>query len=89
MDLPKDKLYIFQSDLPRPLAEEQKQAAAETGGIDEKFVFRPSAIQPSKTSAGGDVKIVDCKNFAVTNITAAIVRLKPGGPRASLAPTVG
>ncbi len=80
-NVPHERLYIFQSNLPRPLAEEQQQAAAGTGNIDEKFVFRPSAMQPTKVTAGGDVKIIDNKNFPVTNIAAAIVRLKPGGLR--------
>jgi oxalate decarboxylase len=80
-NLPKDKLYIFQSDLPRPLAQEQSQAGAVTGSIDEKFIFRPSNMQPTKTTAGGEVKIVDKKNFPVTDIAAAIVTLKPKGLR--------
>jgi oxalate decarboxylase len=79
--VPHEKLYIFQSDLPRPLAEEQKEASAGTGNIDTKFVFRPPQMQPTKVTAGGEVKIVDHKNFPVTNIAAAIVRLKPGGLR--------
>jgi oxalate decarboxylase len=79
--VPTEKLYIFQSDLPRPLAEEQKQAGQVTGDVDEKFVFRPPAMAPTKTTAGGDVKIVDKKLFPVTNISAAIVTLKPGGLR--------
>ena len=78
---PKEKLYIFQSDWPRPLAEEQQQAAMGTGTIDEKFIFRPGDMKPTKTTAGGEVKIVDNKNFPVTDIAAAIVRLKPGGLR--------
>jgi len=80
-NLPKDKLYIFQSEEPRALAEEQRQAAEGTKGINEKFVFRPAQMQPSKVTAGGEVKIVDSKNFPVTDIAAAIVRLKPGGLR--------
>ena len=79
--LPKEKLYIFQSDLPRPLAEEQTAAAAGTGNIDEKFVFRPGNMPVTKATAGGEVKIIDRKNFPVTDIAAAIVRLKPGGLR--------
>ena len=79
--LPKEKLYIFQSDLPRPLAEEQQEAGAGTGTIDDKFVFRPAQMAPTKTVAGGEVKIVDRKNFPVTDIAAALVRLKPGGLR--------
>jgi oxalate decarboxylase len=79
--VPKEKLYIFQSDLPRPLAEEQKQAGAVTGDVDDKFVFRSSPMDPTKVTAGGEVKIIDKKVFPVTNIAAAIVRLKPGGLR--------
>jgi oxalate decarboxylase len=80
-NIPKEKLYIFQSDLPRPLAEEQQQAGMDTGTIDELFIFRPGDMKPTKTTAGGEVKIVDNKNFPVTDIAAAIVRLKPGGLR--------
>jgi oxalate decarboxylase len=79
--VPRQKLYIFQSDLPRPLAEEQQQAAQGTGEIDEKFVFRPQQMQPTKQTSGGNVKIIDNKNFPATNISAAIVTLKPGGLR--------
>ena len=79
--LPQEKLYIFQSDEPRALAEEQQQAGAVTGTIDQDFLFRPSEMQPTKVTAGGEVKIVDNKNFPVTNIAAAIVTLKPGGLR--------
>jgi oxalate decarboxylase len=80
-NIPKEKLYIFQSDLPRPLAEEQQEAGGGTGMIDEKFIFRPGDMKPTKATAGGEVKIIDNKNFPVTDIAAAIVRLKPGGLR--------
>ncbi len=80
-NLPKEKLYIFQSQLPRGLAEEQAQAAEGTGKIEEKFVFRPSQHPPTAKHAGGEVLIVDRKTFPVTDIAAAIVRLKPGGLR--------
>ena len=80
-DLPKEKLYIFQSELPRPLEEERAAAANGTGGIEEKFVFRPATMPLSASRSGGEVRIVDSKVFPVTNIAAAIVRLKPGGLR--------
>jgi oxalate decarboxylase len=38
-------------------------------------------MKPTKTTSGGEVKIVDNKNFPVTDIAAAIVRLKPGALR--------
>jgi oxalate decarboxylase len=80
-NVPSKELFIFASDLPRPLAEEQTAAAAGTGAIDNEFVFRASTMQPTKVRAGGEVHIVDKKNFPVTDIAAAIVRLKPGGLR--------
>jgi oxalate decarboxylase len=79
--VPKEKLYIFQSVEPRPLAEEQQQASAGTGSVDDKFVFRPDQMKPNVSRAGGDVRIIDNKIFPVTDIAAAIVRLKPGGLR--------
>jgi oxalate decarboxylase len=80
-NVPKKELFIFSTEEPRPLAEEQKEAAAGTGEIDGDYVFRAGAMKPSKVRAGGEVRIVDKKNFPVTNIAAAIVRLKPGGLR--------
>jgi oxalate decarboxylase len=80
-NIPKRELFIFAADLPRPLAEEQKAAAEGTGAIDGDFVFRASTMPPTKVRAGGEVRIVEKKNFPATNIAAAIVRLKPGGLR--------
>ena len=48
---------------------------------DGKFVFRPGAVAATKMTPGGEVRIVDRKNFPVTTIAAAIVRLKPSGLR--------
>jgi oxalate decarboxylase len=79
--VPKEKLYIFQGDLPRPLAEEQRQAAEGAGDINERLVFRPASMKATKVTAGGEVKIIDKKLFPVTDIAAAIVRVKPGGMR--------
>jgi oxalate decarboxylase len=79
--VPKKELFIFERPLPRPLAEEQKQAEAGTGRVPHSFDFKPSEMKPSKVSKGGEVKIVDRKIWPATNIAAAIVTLKPGGLR--------
>lgn len=47
----------------------------------KRFDFRPGEMKPKKVTAGGEVKIVDSKNFPVSPIDAPIVRLKPGGLR--------
>jgi oxalate decarboxylase len=79
--VPKRELFIFQRDLPRPLAEEKRQVEAVTGAVPNTFAFFPGQMRPSKVSKGGEVKIVDRKNFPATDIAAAIVTLKPGGLR--------
>ncbi|MGC2399628.1 MAG: cupin domain-containing protein [Acidobacteriaceae bacterium] len=80
-NVPKRELFIFAADMPRPLSEEQEQAAQGTGSIDGDYVFRASKMPPTKVTAGGEVRIVGKQNFPATNIAAAIVRVKPGGMR--------
>ena len=78
---PKKELFIFATEEPGPLAEEQRAAAEGTGAVDGKFMFKASTMPPTKVSHGGEVRIVDAKLFPVTPIATAIVRLKPGGLR--------
>jgi oxalate decarboxylase len=80
-NVPAKELFIFQTELPRPLEEEQKQGAEGTGGIHNDYIFRAGAMKPTKVTAGGEVRVIDKKIFPVTNIAAAIVRVKPGGLR--------
>jgi oxalate decarboxylase len=79
--VPKRELFIFPRELPRPLAEEKRQVDAVTGAVPNSFAFFTGQMQPSKVSKGGEVKIVDRKNFPATDIASAIVTLKPGGLR--------
>lgn len=79
-NVPKRELFIFQTELPQPLTEEQKQAS-EGVGLTNAYVSRASKMPVTKTTAGGHVKIIDAKSFPGTPITAAIVTLKPGGLR--------
>jgi len=80
-NVPKKELFIFPRELPRPLAEEQQQAEEGTGKVPHPFDFRPGQMQPTKVSRGGEVRIIDQKNFPATDIASAIVTLKPGGLR--------
>ena len=80
-NVPPKELFIFASNLPRPLAEEKQQVEAVTGPVPNTFAFFTGKMQPTKVTRGGEVKIVDRKNFPATNIAAAIVTLKPGGLR--------
>ena len=78
---PKKELFIFATEEPGPLEEEQRAAAVGTGAVDGKFMFKASTMPPTKVSHGGEVRIVDSTLFPVTTIAAAIVRLKPDGLR--------
>ncbi|CAG2171631.1 unnamed protein product, partial [Oppiella nova] len=80
-NLPQQELYMFATELPRPLEVDQRQAALGTGFIPESYAFFASQMEPNYTRLGGEVKIIDKRNFPVTKIAASIVTLKPGGLR--------
>jgi oxalate decarboxylase len=79
--VPPKELFIFERPLPRPLEEEKRAVEAGTGTVPNSFAFFTGKMAPNKVSKGGEVKIVDSKNFPASNIAAAIVTLKPGGLR--------
>jgi oxalate decarboxylase len=79
--VPKKELFIFQAALPGDLSSERSEAAKGTGTVPQSFEFKASQMKPTKVTRGGEVRIVDSKNFPVTPIAAAMVRLKPGGLR--------
>ncbi len=79
--VPKKELFIFQAGMPGDLKKEQSQTAEGTGTVPQRFDFTASQMKPTKITAGGEVKIIDAMTFPVTPITAAIVKLKPGGLR--------
>jgi oxalate decarboxylase len=80
-NIPAKELFIFERELPRPLAEEKKQAEAVNGPVPNTFAFFTGKMAPTKVCKGGEVKIIDRTNFPASNIAAAIVTLKPGGLR--------
>ncbi len=80
-NVPKHELFIFERELPRPLDEEKREVSAGTGFVQDSMAFFTNKMQPTKVTAGGSVKIIDRKNFPITNIAAAVVTLKPGGLR--------
>src|SRR5882762_5116162 len=55
--------YIFQTGLPGNLTGEQKQASQGTGVVPVSYSFRTNQMKPNKVTSGGDVKIIDSKNF--------------------------
>jgi oxalate decarboxylase len=80
--LPAKELFIFQSAVPGSLEADQKAAAGKRGLSAQDFSFRTLQSPPTKRTKGGEVRIIDSRTFkAATNISAAIVTVKPGGIR--------
>jgi oxalate decarboxylase len=81
--MPPGPLYIFPGNLPNSSVEQDK---AEIGGervaSKYQYTFHMKSMDPTKSSKGGEVRIVDSRNFPVSkHIAAALVTLKPGGMR--------
>ena len=77
--IPKDELFIFQSELP-PLLE-QVAISDPQGNVAQSMVFRMMEQTPT-TSPGGNVRIADTRNFPIsTDVSAAHVEVAPGHMR--------
>lgn len=81
-NMPKKELFIFQAAVPGPLEEDRRVAAGKLGPSPIDFAFRPMQMPPTVKNKSGEVRIIDSGIFKVaTNISAAIVTVKPGGIR--------
>jgi len=80
--MPTKELFIFQAEVPGPLAEDQRIAAGKLGASPVDFAFRATQGAPAKRAKSGEVRIVDSSSFKVaTQVAAAIVTVRPGGLR--------
>src|SRR5256712_5564497 len=80
-NVPKQELFIFQTDVPGGLEADQKAAAGALGKSPKDFAFRTMEMPPTKQTKGGEVRIVDSRNFKVTTTSMALVTVHPGGMR--------
>jgi oxalate decarboxylase len=81
-NIPLQNRWIFQGDVPGPLAADQAAVKSAAGEPPFPFVFDLSGKTPDKVTAGGQVQIADSSNFNVSaTIAAALVTVKPGGIR--------
>jgi oxalate decarboxylase len=81
-NLPQKELFIFQAKVPGALADDQKAAAGSTGSTPRDFAFRTLDLPPTKSTKGGEVRIVDSGKFKVsTTVAMAMVTVRPGGLR--------
>jgi oxalate decarboxylase len=80
--LPKEQLYIFPASLPKSLTADRAAIGGSSVQAQQQYTFKMEAMAPTKKAAGGEVRVVDSRNFpASTSIAAGLVRLKPGGMR--------
>ena len=80
--LPRNELFIFQTEVPGPIEADQKEAAGAFGASPENFAFRTMEMPPTKRTEGGEVRIVDSSTFkASTTAAMAMVTVHPGGLR--------
>jgi oxalate decarboxylase len=80
-NIPKEELFIFQADLPASLEADQRAAAGTRGKSPHELVFRTMQMQPTFKTKGGEVRVVDSRNFKVTTTAMALVTVHPGGLR--------
>jgi oxalate decarboxylase len=80
-NVPKQELFIFQTDVPGGLDADQKAAAGALGKSPKDFAFRTMEIPPTKQTKSGEVRIVDSSNFKVSTTAMAMVTVHPGGLR--------
>lgn len=81
-NIPLNQLYIFQGEVPGPLAADRAAAAGTEGPPPYPFTFSLKQSPGFKKTRGGEVRVADSNNFhASKTIAAALVTLAPGGLR--------
>ncbi len=81
-NIPLDNLWIFQGEVPGPLAADQASAQGSAAKPPQSFVFDLAGMAPTKQTRGGNVRIADSTNFRTSTTTAvAMVTVHPGGMR--------
>lgn len=79
---PPEGHYIFQLPPPGPLDQDRRAGAGAAGPSPVQFSFSLGKMAPTFKRKGGEVRVVDTRNFPVSNtIAAAHVVVKPGGMR--------
>jgi oxalate decarboxylase len=81
-NIPLHDLYIFQGKLPAPIETDQQEAQGNAGPPKLRSSFALNELAPAKKTRGGEVRIADSSNFAISKtIAAALVRIHPRGMR--------
>lgn len=74
--------YIFQRAVPPPLPQDKRAAANNRPPSPLAFSFAMHSMPPTYKTKGGEVRVIDSRNFKVSNsIAAAHIIVHPGGLR--------
>ena len=68
-DTPHGELFIFPTAVPGPLASDQRAAAGSLPPSPINFAFRTMDMPVTKSTKGGNVRIVDSNTFKITTTT--------------------
>jgi oxalate decarboxylase len=80
--MPGAPLYIFPGNLPNSLEQDKAEIGGERVASKYQYTFRMRAMEPTKASKAGEVRIVDSHNFpASKHIAAAMLIIRPGHMR--------
>jgi oxalate decarboxylase len=80
--LPTGELYIFPGSVPPSLAQDRASAGGRSAESPVAYTFKASTMAPGKKTPGGEVRVVDSRNFPADKaIATGIVTLKPGSMR--------
>ena len=81
--LPTGSLYIFPGTVPtNTVAQDKEEIGGSAVASPDQYTFKMKAMEPTKATSGGEVRIVDSHNFPVSkHVAAARVTIKPGGMR--------
>jgi oxalate decarboxylase len=81
--LPTGALYIFPGTVPtNTVAQDKDEIGGSAVASPNQYTFKLKSMAPTKSTKGGEVRIVDSRNFPLsTHFAAALVRIKPGGMR--------
>src|SRR6202045_3882983 len=80
-NLPRQELFIFQTDVPGGLGPDQNSAPVSLGNTSKDFGFRTMEMPPTKQPKGGEVVLVDSSNLKVSTPGMPMVTAHPGGMR--------
>jgi oxalate decarboxylase len=81
--LPTESLYIFPGSVPaNTVAQDREEIGGSAVASPYQYTFKMKSMAPTKATKGGEIRIVDSRNFPVNkHVAAALVTIKPGGMR--------